>query len=225
MTVAYQEKLSDSPFVETVWQVQAISDGCDTVTADVSWDMLIFTQDGKNSVSIWGPMTRTRRIPHNKGDEALGIRFKLGTFTPHLAAEKMLNQGIFLPEATGKSFWLGSETWELPTYENVDTFVAWLARRGLLGRDPVVEAALQGQPQDMSLRSVQRRFQRITGLTQRYIRTIERAQQAASLLECGTSILDAVFEAGYPDQQHMTNSLKQLIGQTPAQIAGIRNNE
>jgi AraC-like DNA-binding protein len=225
MAVTYQERVSDSPFVETIWQVQAVSDGSDTVTADVSWDMLIVTQDGKTSLSVWGPTTSTRRVSHLAGHECFGIRFKLGTFMPHLSAEKMLNQGITLPEATGNAFWLGSTTWELPNYENVDTFVTWLARRGLLGRDAVIEAALQGHSQDMSLRSVQRRFARITGLTQRYIRSIERAQQAASLLESGTSILDTVYQAGYADQQHMTTALKQLVGQTPAQIARIRSHE
>ena len=77
----------------------------------------------------------------------------------------------------------------------------------------------------MSLRSIQRRFLRITGLTQRDIRSIERAQQAAVLLGSGKPILDTVYEAGYADQQHMTHSLKHLLGQTPAQIAGIRNIE
>jgi AraC-like DNA-binding protein len=32
-------------------------------------------------------------------------------------------------------------------------------------------------------------------------------------------ILDAVHEAGYFDQAHLTRSLKRLIGQTPGQIA------
>jgi helix-turn-helix protein len=218
MAVISQNRASDSPFVEGVWQVQAVSDGCDTVTADVSWDMLIMTQDGKTSVSIWGPMTQTARIPHKQGDSCLGIRFKLGTFMPHLSADKLLNQGMTLPEATAKSFWLGSAAWELPAYENVETFVAWLARLDLLARDPLVDAVLQGQPNDASLRSVQRHFTRTTGLTPSYVRYIERAQQAAALLEKGIPILDVVYDLDYTDQSHLTKSLKRLVGQTPAQI-------
>ncbi len=34
----------------------------------------------------------------------------------------------------------------------------------------------------------------------------------------GVSILDAVHEAGYFDQSHLTRSLKHFIGLTPAQI-------
>ncbi|MBA3631158.1 MAG: helix-turn-helix domain-containing protein [Actinobacteria bacterium] len=50
------------------------------------------------------------------------------------------------------------------------------------------------------------------------IRQIERAQQAATLLQRGNPISDAVHEVGYFDQPHLTRSLKQWIGLTPAQI-------
>lgn len=60
------------------------------------------------------------------------------------------------------------------------------------------------------------------GLTQGSIRQIERAQQAAALLERGVPILDAVYETGYANQPHLTRSLKRFYGQTPAQIARVR---
>jgi methylphosphotriester-DNA--protein-cysteine methyltransferase len=47
---------------------------------------------------------------------------------------------------------------------------------------------------------------------------IERAQQAVNLLERGLSIADAVYQAGYADQPHLTRSLRRFMGQTPAQI-------
>jgi hypothetical protein len=218
MAVISQQRLSDSPFVETVWQVQAVSDGCDTVAADVSWDIILFTRDGRTNLTIWGPMTKTAQIPHTEGQTALGIRFKLGTFMPHFPTNQLLNDGITLPSASRKSFWLGGSTWQLPTYENVDTFVDWLARADLLVHDPVVDAVMQGYMNEVSVRSVQRRFLQATGLNRRNIRQIERAQQAAALLKCGVSILDTVYEAGYFDQAHLTNALRRFIGQTPTQI-------
>ena len=225
MAVRREERTSDSPFVETIWRTEAESDGSDIVSADMNWDMIVMQQYGKINLAVWGPMTKAISIPHTQGSEALGIRFKVGTFLYDVPTYSQLNAGMVLPEASSKSFWLNSSIWELPTYENVETFIDRLVRCGLLGRDTVVEAALEGNNPDVSLRSVQRRFLRITGLTQRSIRSIERAQQAASLLVSGTPILDTVFEAGYADQQHMTKSLKHLLGQTPAQIAGIRNIE
>jgi hypothetical protein len=218
MAVISQQRLSDSPFVETVWQVQAVSDGCDTVIADVSWDMIIFTRAGRPNLTIWGPMTRTAQISHMEGQSALGIRFKLGTFMPVFPTSKLLNAGLLVPQASRQSVWLGGRAWELPTYENVDTFVDWLVRDGLLLHDPVVDAVMQGHLDNLSVRSVQRRFLQATGLNRRSIRQIERAQQAAALLKRGLSILDTVHEAGYFDQAHLTKALRRFIGQTPAQL-------
>lgn len=61
---------------------------------------------------------------------------------------------------------------------------------------------------------------RTTGLTHGAARRIERARYATTLLQQGVPILDAVHEAGYFDQPHLTRSLKRFIGQTPAQIMG-----
>ncbi len=59
------------------------------------------------------------------------------------------------------------------------------------------------------------------GLPPKTIEQIERAKQAAALLEQGVSILDAVYEMGYADQPHRTRSLKRFFGYTPAQIAHV----
>jgi methylphosphotriester-DNA--protein-cysteine methyltransferase len=75
----------------------------------------------------------------------------------------------------------------------------------------------------MASRTVRYRFLRSTGLTQSYIRQFERAQRAEALLKQGVAILDTVHELGYFDQPHLTRSLKQFVGYTPAQI--IRMNQ
>jgi AraC-like DNA-binding protein len=55
-------------------------------------------------------------------------------------------------------------------------------------------------------------------MTQSYIRQIDRARRAETLLQQGRSILDTVYEAGYFDQPHLTRELKRWIGYTPTQI-------
>jgi methylphosphotriester-DNA--protein-cysteine methyltransferase len=81
-----------------------------------------------------------------------------------------------------------------------------------------VNTALRGHPQERSTRTAQRRFLQATGVTHSAVRQIERARHATNLLKQGVSILDAVHDAGYYDQAHLTRSLKRLIGQTPAQV-------
>jgi transcriptional regulator GlxA family with amidase domain len=78
--------------------------------------------------------------------------------------------------------------------------------------------ASRDEPLEMSPRTVRHRFLQATGQTQNHIRQYERAIKAASLLRHGVSILDTVFETGYFDQPHLTRSLKQFVGHTPAQI-------
>jgi methylphosphotriester-DNA--protein-cysteine methyltransferase len=97
-------------------------------------------------------------------------------------------------------------------------------RDGLLVREPVVQAALQGQLKDQSLRTAQRHFLRTTGLTHSAVRQIERARYATTPLQQGLSIPDVVYEAGYFDQPHLTRSLKYFIGQTPAQLLARSRN-
>jgi methylphosphotriester-DNA--protein-cysteine methyltransferase len=84
--------------------------------------------------------------------------------------------------------------------------------------DTVVRAALLDERPKIPSRTVRHRFLRATGQTQKHIQQYLRAQKAAALLRQGVPILDTVFEAGYFDQPHMTRSLKQFIGYTPAQI-------
>src|SRR5262249_44557056 len=146
----------------------------------------------------------------------VGIRFKLGTFLPQFTPGRLRDRNdVTLPDATSRSFWLNGSAWDYPTFDNADTFVQRLVRKGIIARDPAVDSVLRGQSYTLSLRSTQRHFLRATGLTHGTARQIERARHATNLLRQGVSILDAVHEAGYFDQSHLTRSLKYRIGQTP----------
>jgi hypothetical protein len=123
-----------------------------------------------------------------------------------------------LPDASSRSFWLKGSAWDFPDHENAETYVERLVRGGVLVRDPLVDAALRGRPQDLSPQTVRHRFLRATGLTRGRIHQIERAQKAVALLQRGRPISDAVHEVGYYDQPHLSRSLKQWVGRAPAQI-------
>lgn len=209
---------SDSPLVETIWRSESERAGEFLSVAASNWEMVIMQLAGNLHVTVRGPETQAKPAHCPADGEWLGVIFKLGAFMPHLPTVKLVDDQIHLPGVGSQSFWLHSSAWELPTYDNVETFIAKMVREGLLAREPVVEAALQSQTTDLSLRSVQRRFLHATGLTHGAVSQIERARQAVVLLQQRTSILDTVDLAGYADQPHLTRSLKRLIGQTPAQI-------
>lgn len=221
MSAFFEGRLSDSPYIDMIWRGRVLNDYFPVCPADVRWNLLFTRQNGKVKVSAEGATTQFVTKTQFEGAEFLVIKFNLGVFMPYLPAGKLLNGETFLPEAAGKAFWLNSSTWQFPDFENVETFVDKLVRENVLIVDPVVKAAMQDQPQDLSPRTVRRRFLYTTGLTPKVIQQIERAKQAAALLEQGTPILDVVYETGYADQPHLTRSLRRFIGQTPAQIARI----
>ena len=219
MIIFDEDRPSDSPFVERIWRCH--SEGTDPFRSIAAsrCELVVSKLEGKVTMTVRGPETRATPQGDCPGDgEWLGILLKLGTFLPHLPTRTLVDTGVDLPAVSKKSFWLNGSVWQIPDYDNADTFVDWLVRQGLLVRDPVVDAALHGHVEDRSTSTIQRRFLRATGLTQGAVRQIERARYATQLLQQGVSILDTVLEAGYFDQPHLTRSLSYLIGQTPAQI-------
>lgn len=218
MTILFDERLSDSPYVDKVMRGYTISQGAPTRPAEMKWHMVLTKHDGINQFIVVGPWTSSGVVTYGQDAEILWIQFKLGTFMPHLPMRAIIDKETALPEARSNTFWLKSSAWQFPDYDNADTFIDRLVREEILVNDPVVTAALQGHPQDVAPRTVRHRFLRATGLSQNQVFQHERAQQAAALLQQGVPILDTVYEAGYFDQPHLTRSLKQYIGFTPAQI-------
>jgi hypothetical protein len=217
--ILFEERLSDSPFVERVWRCHSERAGKFLSVAASHFEMAVTRCGGKIFLTLRGPETKATAVDCPAEGEWLGIRFKLGTFMPQFLPGSLRDQrDVTLPDATGRSFWLNGSALQYPDFENAETFVKRLVKAGIISRDSTVDAALQGQPRTLSLRSAQRHFLRSTGMTYATFYQIERARYATNLLKEGVSILDAVDLAGYFDQAHLTRSLKHLIGQTPAKI-------
>ena len=219
MFLVFEDRPSDSPFVERVWRCHSERAGTFLSVAASHSEMVVTRHQGKVFLTLRGPETRVTTEECPADGEWLGIRFKLGTFLPQLPVRNRLDRNdVTLPGATARSFWLSGTAWEYPDFENAETFVSRLATSGIVARDSAVEAALRAQTQALSTRSVQRHFRHATGMTHGRVRQIERARYATTLLRQGVSIRDTVHESGYFDQAHLTRSLKHLIGQTPTQI-------
>ncbi|MCB9460823.1 MAG: AraC family transcriptional regulator [Anaerolineaceae bacterium] len=209
-----------SSYIDMIWHMQTERAESFLSTAAVNWE-IVFTQiDNKMTIGVRGPETKASLGESTADADYFGITFKLGTFMPNLPLQSMLNrQDVVLPLASTRSFWLLGSKWEVPTFDNADVFINRLLKQEILTHDPVVTAALQGETPDLSPRALQYRFQRATGISQKMIQQIERARQAAVLLEQGKPILDTTYDLGYFDQAHLTNSLKRFIGETPTEIA------
>ena len=220
----FEESELSSPFVAKIWRTVSVSAPAFISVAASHSEIVVARQnDGRSFVTVRGPETVATSVPIPPDMEFFGIQFKPGTFIPCLPNDRLADRSITLPELGNGSFALSSAVMEIPTYNNADVFVENLVRKGLLTRDPVIELILNGEARNLSLRSIQRRFLRATGLTHATFRQIERAQAAADLLDGGLSIFETVHRAGYADQAHLTRSLRRFLGQTPARIVRERS--
>jgi Helix-turn-helix domain len=219
MDLICDERESSSPYVERIWHSQGEKAGPFISMAEVECGMVVTKFRGRTMITLRGPATKATSAFCPADAEFIGIQFKPGVFIRDLPAALVRErQDINLPEATSRSFWLNGSAWEYPNYADADTFVDWLVDQDVLEYDPLVDAVLCGGPAELSLRTLQRRFLRATGLTHNAIHQINRALFATSLLKEGKSILETVFETGYFDQPHLTRALKHYVGLTPAQI-------
>ena len=220
-SLIYEERASDSPVVESVTHGYTLASASVIRPAEVHWHLVLTEYQGQHFATVVGPWSAAGVASWDEDAEILWIKFKLGTFMPHLPTRDYRNAETRLPTASGNNFWLNGSAWSFPDYENVDTFINRLVRDDVLVCDPVVAAALQDHLPEMASRTLRHRFLQATGLSRTHIHQFNRAQHAATLLQQGVPILDTVFELGYFDQPHLTRSLKQFIGHTPAQIASL----
>jgi AraC-like DNA-binding protein len=224
MLIVFEDRLSDSPFVERVWRCHSERAGTFLSVAASHLELVITRHRGRTFATLRGPETRATRADCPAEGEWMAIRFKMGTYFPrHPAGTLVDRRDETLPSTSRRCFWLDGDAWEYFDFENAETFVGRLAKRGVIRHDSAVEAAVQGERSALSRRSAQRHFLQATGMPRGTFRQIERARHATNLLKQGASILDTVYDAGYFDQAHLTRSLKQLIGQTPARL--IRGEE
>jgi AraC-like DNA-binding protein len=218
MSLVYKTRPSDSPLVETIIQGHTVSDGSSIRPAESHWHLVLVNYRGQTKSIVVGPWTTAGIASWGEGAEILWIKFKPGTFMPHLPFKTLVDKETTLPGASSHAFWLKGSAWQVPDFDHVDVFIDRLVREELLVRDPVVKAVLHNEARDLSPRTVRHRFLQATGLNKNYIQQIARAERAAALLRQGVLIADVVYQSGYADQPHLTRSLKQFVGYTPAQL-------
>jgi len=218
MGLEIESRPSDSPYIERVWRSRSSAVSRMTSIAAVHWDLVFWQHRGQVSVAVQGAESKASPAPVPEDATFFGIVFSLGTSLSHLPVSQLVDGSAEIPGVTRRSFCLNGFTWCLPDYDNAESFVRQMVRRGVLVCDPVVIAELRGAPADVSERTVQRRFVRATGLTRNAIRQIGRARQAAVLIQEGLPVHEVVYQLGYFDQPHLARSLTRYIGRTVTQL-------
>jgi Helix-turn-helix domain len=218
MGLEIESRPSDSPHIERVWRSRSHDVDQMMSVATPQWDLVIWEHRGRVHVAVQGPESTASPAPVPADATFFGICFPLGTSMPHLAINRLVDGSAEIPGATRRSLWLGGSTWHRPDYDNAEFFVRRMVREGVLVRDPVVASVLAGASPGVSERTVQRRFVAVTGLTRGAIRQIDRARQAAVLIQDGVPAHDVIHRLGYFDQPHLARSLTRYVGRTATQL-------
>ena len=213
-----ETRSSDSRFIQSVTRVKYTVDSIDMEPPDGHWAIVVLKHRGETQVLHTGTVIKPVTLRFEKDDEYMGITLKPSTFLPRFPAKQLVNTGMFLPSVNKRTFWLGNDAWEIPSFDNAEVLIKKLLDNGLLATDDIVDTILRNLPKAFSIRSMQRHFIQTTGITLKYFLQIQRARQASHLLQTGVPAIEAALKTGFYDQAHMTNSLKKIIGKTPTDI-------
>src|SRR5688572_22350576 len=143
MLITFEDRVSDSPFVERVWRSHSERAGIFHSIAACHWEMVVTRLQGKTSLTVRGPETVATMADLPPDGEWFAIRFKLGTCMPLLPPGLLRDHNVVtLPAATNRSFWLNGSALDYPDFDNAETFVRRLVRAGLVVADPAIDAVL-----------------------------------------------------------------------------------
>lgn len=215
-----QERLTDiHPLVQSVNRTVFARDGQMTFLPDQAWDLTFIRNRHGLTVLRTGLTTRPVQFDYEEGDENFSISFRPHALMPLLPGDRMRDEGVMLEMVGPDRFMLGSDVFEIPRIDSVESFVARLLSRDAVETNPLVASVTAGQPMAATERTLQRHFLKTTGLTLKTFSQIARARQAMTMLGQGLAATEVAFTLGYADQSHLIRSLRTFMGATPGQIA------
>lgn len=218
MPLEIEHRPSESPYIERVWRSRSSEVDRMMSIASPRWALVFWEQAGRTSAAMVGPETRAGHAPVPEDAVFFGIDFALGTTMSHLPIGRLVDGSLEIPDTTSRSFHLHGSRWHIPTYDNAEALARRLASEGILARDRLVDQVARGAESEVSSRTVQRRFLASTGLTRDTVRQIDRARQAALLLQDGRSPSQVIERCGYYDQPHLARSLRRYVGRTSREL-------
>ncbi|MFT3898772.1 MAG: AraC family transcriptional regulator [Gordonia sp. (in: high G+C Gram-positive bacteria)] len=219
MAIDFTGRASDSSFIERVWTSSSAEQAPFLSIANGRCEIVVSEVAGQRTAGLRGPETSPTWVECPVG-RWFGIRLAPGVRFRNLPVAALMNLADSpLPVAADGAICFGGTWTRELTMENAETMVSRLARQGfLIGDDIAGAAGAARRDADLSRRTVERTFRRVTGLSRGQFRQVDRARAATILLRDGASIADVVDETGYYDQAHLTKSLQRFIGLTPSSI-------
>jgi AraC-like DNA-binding protein len=182
-----------------------------TSVARPHWDFVFWETAEGISAGIQGPESCSSEAPVPVGAEFIGVRAALGVFPTDVSVSSLVDRFVPL-RVTGGAVHFRGERFRLPDFDQAEGFVEGLVRTGLLSVADLTDRAVSG-------RTRQRRHLAAVGLSQRTVRQIERAHDAAVRIQAGDAAAVVAQELGYFDQPHLARSLRRFIGPSSTELS------
>src|SRR5437763_12786600 len=97
LIVIPQERLIESPYIGWIGHGYTAANGSVMRPAGYNWHLIFTRYEGSLRILLVGALEAARPLSYVAGAETLWIRFKVGTFLPHVPATDALNREITLP--------------------------------------------------------------------------------------------------------------------------------
>lgn len=220
---------------EGVWHLRSSARGSQVIAPDGRCEIIVHKGDppiehraaGESArqkrAFLYGPLTRVLRIEQDADMEVFAIRlhpWAAGAFGARPAAWRdrlveLSELGVFLTADTFDVFaaQAGAELASLQLPDAAETVRPTIALMESGALDSLDEAA---EASGIAVRTLDRRFERATGLTAALYLRLVRFHRARGSIKAGAERLsDVAAEAGYADQAHMTRDFRRFAGETP----------
>lgn len=220
---------------EGVWHLRSGARGAQVIAPDGRCEIIMHCgappiehrADGSSlrqpGAFLYGPLTRVLTIEQDDDMEVFAIRlhpWAVGAFTARPAEWRdrlvgLAELGLELTAGTFDDFAAQAEgrlaSLQLPdAAETVRAVIAGMESGALESLDEAADDA------GIAVRTLDRRFERATGLTAALYLRLVRFHRARDAIKAGAERLsDVAAEAGYADQAHMTRDFRRFAGETP----------
>ena len=208
----WQERRSDSVYVESVWRCQALEATTRAVIADPCICISLVTSACSIEVVIAGPKSRPRLLVLPAGYTCITIRLKPGVGLKGYQASDFINDAISTPADCQGVFIYEGISFRFPAFEHAEQLVAELFAAGCLSFTQLHHIPTQPR------RTYSRQIKRFTGISPYKLYQLERIHLALRLLKQGATTGDVIARLNFTDQAHLVHASKQLLGFTPKQL-------
>jgi AraC-like DNA-binding protein len=214
-TLLWQERQSDSSFVESVWTSSTQASTSRAVIADPCISITLVKSNKSTEVIIAGPKTKPSLQVLSAGYTSMTIRLKPGVFLKNFLTSELTNATVLFPADDKARFQFGKKRFQFPDFDHAEQLIEDLHVTGYLGFE--LPQSVYGQ----SPRTYSRQMRRIIGLSPYKLYQLQRMHQALRLLKQGATAVDVATELAFTDQAHFVRASRQFFGYTPGQLSRL----